>query len=66
MIDEERTSALARIAEIDAMFDRATGWGSWMAMGANEREVLVGGLREAGVEIEHKRLARTASGRRTD
>ena len=32
--------AVKRIAEIDAMFEGATGWGSWMVEAANEREHL--------------------------
>jgi hypothetical protein len=32
--------ARARIAEIDEMFEKATGWGSWMVSAANEREGL--------------------------
>lgn len=33
-------AAMQRIAEIDAKFEAATGWGSWMVMLANEREDL--------------------------
>ena len=33
-------AAKQRIAEIDAKFEAATGWGSWMVMLANEREDL--------------------------
>lgn len=55
---------IARIAEIDAMFSEATGWGSWMVMCANEREGLVNQLREEGHDIEHKYLARGSDGRR--
>lgn len=32
--------ARERVAEIDTMFEEATGWGSWMVMAANERESL--------------------------
>lgn len=62
----EIAAATARIAEIDAMFERASGWGSWMVAAANEREAIVNRLRAAGVEMQHKHLARTACGRRTD
>tara|TARA_R110000868_G_scaffold335817_1_gene596695 strand:- start:523 stop:726 length:204 start_codon:yes stop_codon:yes gene_type:complete len=51
---EEQEAALRRIAEIDAMFDSATGWGSWMVMCANEREGIVDRLRESGHNIGHK------------
>lgn len=53
-------NALKRIAEIDAMFDGATGWGSWMVMAANEREALADKF-----GLEHKWQAR-CGGRRTD
>ena len=55
---------LKRIAEIDAMFEDATGWGSWMVMCANEREGLVNALRKDGHDIPHKHQARTGTGRR--
>ena len=57
-------AALRRIAEIDAMFEEARGWSSWMVTCANEREQLVDMLRKRGLDIEHKNLARTASGKR--
>lgn len=50
--------AIARVAEIDAMFEQATGWGSWMVMTANERERLVDDLQANGYNVEHKWLAR--------
>lgn len=50
--------ALKRIAQIDAEFEQATGWGSWMVMVANERERLVDDLRANGYHVEHKHLAR--------
>lgn len=50
--------ALKRISEIDAEFEQATGWGSWMVMVANERERLVDDLRANGYQIEHKNVAR--------
>ena len=56
-----RMAAQERIAEIDAMFEAATGWGSWMVMAANEREALADLF-----GFEHKYQARTASGARTD
>jgi hypothetical protein len=57
---------LERIAAIDQAFEEATGWGSWMVSCANEREALVNRLREAGHDIAHKWLARTADGQPTD
>lgn len=56
-----KLEAITRVAEIDKMFESATGWGSWMIGCANEREALAN---EFG--FEHKHLARTASGARTD
>lgn len=53
------SEAKARIAEIDAMFDEATGWGSWMIMAANEREYLA-----TTFGLEQKWQAR-CGGRRT-
>lgn len=54
-----RDEAKIRVAEIDKMFEEATGWGSWMVMAANEREHL------ANVHgFEHKWQAR-CGGRRT-
>lgn len=47
----------ARIAKIDANFDNANSWGSWMVMAANEREMLANEL-----GVPHKYLARTSSG----
>ncbi len=55
-----------RIAEIDAEFERAIGWGSWMVMCANEREALVNELRAEGHDIQRKYQARTDDGARTD
>ena len=49
-----------RIAEIDAMFEAAKGWRSWMVMLANEREELANKL-----GVPHKWQAR-CGGRRTD
>lgn len=54
-------SARKRVAEIDKMFDEAADWGSWMVMCANEREDLADRF-----GFEHKYLARTAGGERTD
>lgn len=61
---EDQEAALRRISEIDAMFEQASGWGSWMVACANERERIVDQLRERGHNIEHKYQARTASGGR--
>lgn len=57
---------LDRIKEIDAMFEGATGWGSWMVECANEREALVNWLHANGVteDVEHRFLARTSEGGR--
>jgi len=66
MTEEQRDEAMDRIAQIDAMFERATGYGSWMVMSANEREDLVDRLRANGVMVEHKHQARLADGSRTD
>lgn len=55
-----RAEALQRIAEIDAKFEAAKGWGSWMIMVANEREDLANQF-----GLEHKNQAR-CGGRRTD
>lgn len=57
--------ALKRISEIDAMFEGATGWGSWMVMCANEHERLVDDLIANGYKAEHKYQAR-CGGRKTD
>jgi len=57
----DKEQAESRIAEIDAMFEAAEYWGSWMVSAANEREWLAD---EFG--LEHKYQARTASGGRTD
>lgn len=53
--------ARLRIAEIDKMFEEATGWGSWMITAANEREALANRF-----GFEHKYLARTSSDRSVD
>lgn len=55
----DNEAAIKRVAEIDAMFEQATGWGSWMVECANEREALANQL-----GIEHKYLARTDTGGR--
>ena len=57
---------LRRIAEIDAAFATATGWGSWMVMCANEREGLVNRLRDAGRDVAYSHLARASDGRPVD
>lgn len=53
--------AVKRIAEIDAMFEGATGWGSWMVEAANEREHLA-----TRFDIPQRYQARSASGGRVD
>jgi hypothetical protein len=58
--------AQERIAQIDRMLENACVWGSWMVMCANEREDLVNYLCREGVATEHKWLARTGDGQRTD
>jgi hypothetical protein len=55
-----------RMAEIDVMFEGATGWGSWMVGAANEREGLVNALRKEGHHIDHKHQARSGAGGRVD
>ncbi len=46
---------LARIAEIDAMFESAQTWGSWMVGASNERAGLVRLLKKYDDTIvEHK------------
>jgi hypothetical protein len=57
---------IARIAEIDKMFETAMGWGSWMVAFANERESLVNSLQASGRKIDHKYQARLSNGERTD
>lgn len=57
---EALEAAKVRIAEIDAMFESATGWGSWMVMCANEREDLA-----TKYGLPQKYQAR-CGGRRTD
>lgn len=52
--------AVARVAAIDAKFEAAQGWGSWMVSLANEREGLADRF-----GLEHKHQARVG-GRRTD
>lgn len=52
-----------RIAEIDAMFERAVGWGSWMASASSERHSLVEQLRKLGIKVEHKHVMK-ADGQR--
>lgn len=53
--DEE----IARVTEIDKMFEQATGWGSWMVECANEREYLAN---KHG--LPHKYQARSSTGSR--
>lgn len=60
MTHQSKDQELERIAEIDAMFEAATGWGSWMVMAANERESLAN---KHG--LPHKHLTRTSAGERT-
>ena len=54
-------AAVKRIAEIDAMFEQATGWGSWMVECANEREALADKY-----QLPHKYQARSEGGGRVD
>jgi hypothetical protein len=65
-MSDQTTADLARVAEIDAAFESATGWGSWMIVYANEREEIVNRLRANGHDIAHKYLARNDDGSRTD
>jgi hypothetical protein len=56
-----KAEILARIAEIDGMFEEAGGWGSWMSEASDERKGLVNRLRaEHGVEAPHKYEKRCA------
>lgn len=57
---ETLETATRRIAEIDKMFEEATGWGSWMVECANEREALADQF-----GLPHKYQAR-CGGQRTD
>lgn len=67
MMPETLSETLRRIREVDAMFDRATGWGSWMVGAANDRERLVNYANHRWqAALEHKNLARTADGMSTD
>ncbi len=50
--------AKARIAAIDAMFEEASGWRSWMVMVANERERMA-----TRFGLEQKWQARCGGGR---
>lgn len=56
----QKEEAIKRIAEIDAMFEAATGWGSWMVDCANEREDLA-----TQFNLPQRFQARTSDGRRT-
>lgn len=55
------SEATKRIAEIDAMFEAAKGWGSWMVGAANDREALA-----LKFGFAHKYQARTPGGGRVD
>ena len=56
-----------RIAEIDQMFEEATGWGSWMSEASSERQGLVRRLRSLGYyEVEDKFVLQTADGMISD
>lgn len=58
MLAEHRLNkiGLARIAEIDAMFDDTTGWGSWMVGASLERKDLINAINARGGDIPHKYL----------
>lgn len=43
-----------RIHALDAKFEHAMGWGSWMAGAASERRGLVRELAHAGIHVDHK------------
>ena len=66
MTTEQRVKLLEEISWIDDYLRNATGWGSWMVCCANHREDMVNRLRADGLMVEHKYLARTADGERTD
>jgi hypothetical protein len=58
---------MIRIAEIDKMFEDAKEWRSWMVSFANEREAIINSANKRwGLNLEHRWLARTGSGGRTD
>lgn len=55
MIPATKEEKLARIAQIDRMFEEAAGWGSWMATASGERAGLVYSLAKwNGVIVKHK------------
>jgi len=59
-----REDTMIRLAEIDAMFENAKGWGSWMVSVANEREAMVNSANQRwGLNLEHKWQARCGGGR---
>lgn len=58
--EQGKAEAIERVAKIDAMFESATGWGSWMVECANEREDLA-----TKFGLPQKYQAR-CGGRRTD
>lgn len=45
---------LDRVAEIDKMFETATGWGSWMVEASHERKALIDKLNKLGLRLPHK------------
>jgi hypothetical protein len=52
---DEVKKAVARIAEIDQMFETASNWGSWMSSVGKERKYLVNKLKaDHGLILEHK------------
>lgn len=52
---------LERIALIDAMFESATGWGSWMVEASNERFGLVERLKKYDATIIPHKYVTNAS-----
>ena len=55
---------ITRVAEIDAMFAAAKGWGSWMVSCSNERESLRQSIKDDDITFAQKYRARTSSGGR--
>ena len=54
-----KEEAIQRIADIDAQFEEAKRWGSWMIMAANEREDIANKF-----GLPHKYLVRSLDGNR--
>lgn len=55
-----------RIAEIDKMFEEATGWGSWMSEASAERRGLVRDAKRLGYTIPDKWVLTCSDGTISD